>query len=202
MQTFLNLLGFTLFSYLLGSIPFGVIFGYLFTGKDIRVGGSGRSGGTNTIRQAGWRAGLLTVIFDVGKGALAVWLAQQYGAHWIAPALAGAAVTAGHCWPLFAGFRGGMGLATGSGVMLTAYPWGFLPAFGVLFAAALVWRHPARAALTTCVIGMPMIWLISQAAQPTAIGIGLGVVVAARALPDWNQKRKASVWLGEVKTEN
>jgi glycerol-3-phosphate acyltransferase PlsY len=197
----LNTLAFTLLAYGLGSIPFGVIFGYLFTGRDIRAGGSGRAGGTNTIRQAGWKAGLLAVFGDVAKGLLAVWLAQRYGAHWLAPALAAAAVTAGHCWPLFAGFRGGMGLATGGGVLLMVYPLGFLAAFAALLAAAFILRQPVRAALAACVIGLPIVWLLSQDAEVSSIAAGLAGVVAARALPDWNERRRESMWLGDVKRD-
>ena len=68
--------GILLLSYLLGSIPFGVIFVRLFSGKDVRGVASGRTGGTNAARAAGLGVGLLTAIMDGAKGAGAVWLAE------------------------------------------------------------------------------------------------------------------------------
>jgi glycerol-3-phosphate acyltransferase PlsY len=183
----------TAVAYLLGSIPFGVLAGYVFLRRDIRAGGSGHSGGTNTIRQAGWVAGVSVIVLDVAKGALAVWLAMAYGEPVWAPALAGGAVVAGHCWPVFAGFRGGMGLATAGGVMLIAYPLGFVGALGVLLGAAFVLRQPARSGIATALFGPPLIWLFSQSAQATAVAAAAGLVIAVRALPDWSRKRKA-VW--------
>lgn len=183
----------TLGAYLLGSIPFGVVMGYAFTGKDIRSGGSGHSGGTNTIRQAGWAAGVLTIVLDVAKGALAVWLGLTYTEGWWTPALAAGAVVAGHCWPIFAQFKGGMGLAPAGGVMMLAYPLGFFGAFGLLLACAFILKHSARAAFTTAIIGPVLIGLLSQNLTLTAIAVALGLVIAIRATSDWNHTRRA-VW--------
>jgi glycerol-3-phosphate acyltransferase PlsY len=180
-------------AYLLGSLPFGVLLGYVVLGRDIRAGGSGHSGGTNTIRQAGWGVGLLVIVLDVAKGALAVWLALTYGDGLWAPALAAGAVVAGHCWPIFAGFRGGMGLATAGGVMAVAYPLGFVAALGALIALAFVLRHSARAAFSTGLFGPVVIWGLSASAQATAIAAALGVVIAVRALSDWRRKQRV-VW--------
>lgn len=183
----------TLGTYVLGSIPFGVLVGYVFTGQDIRAGGSGHSGGTNTIRQAGWAAGVITIALDVAKGALAVWLGLTYSEGWWTPALAAGAVAAGHCWPLFAQFKGGMGLATAGGVLMLAYPLGFVGAFGLLLACAFALKHSARASFTAAVIGPVLIGLLSQNLTLTAIAVALGLVIAIRATSDWNRKQKA-VW--------
>jgi glycerol-3-phosphate acyltransferase PlsY len=186
-------LGLTAAAYLIGSIPFGVLLGYLALRRDIRAGGSGHSGGTNAIRQAGWRIGLMVIALDVAKGALAIWLAFAFGDELWAPALAAGAVMAGHCWPVFAGFRGGMGLATAGGVMAVAYPLGFAAALGVLIAAAFMLRHSARAAFATGLAGPFVIWGLSMSAQATAIAATLGFVIAIRALCDWRRKQRA-VW--------
>ena len=190
---------FAALAYLIGSIPIGVLVGYAFLRRDIRAGGSGHSGGTNTIRQAGWVAGVLVIALDVTKGALAVWLGMRYGDSVWAPALAAGAVVAGHCWPLFANFRGGMGLATAGGVMLASYPPGFAGALGILLAAAFVLRQPARSSFTAAVLGPPLIALVSQSPQPTAVALAVGLVIAVRALSGWNRKQKA-VW--DVRKEN
>lgn len=180
-------------AYLIGSIPFGVLVGYAFTGRDIRAGGSGHSGGTNTIRQAGWRAGLIVVVLDVAKGALAAWLALQFGSDAWALAFAAGGVVAGHCWPLFAGFRGGMGLAPTGGVLLIVYPLGFTAALGLLIAAAFLLKHSARSAFTASLLGPPVIGLLSQSLAITAVAAALGLVIAVRSLSDWNRKQRA-VW--------
>jgi glycerol-3-phosphate acyltransferase PlsY len=75
MQTLIGI-GAVLFGYILGSIPFGLLIVKIKTGKDIREIESGRTGGTNAMRAAGFWAGLLTAIMDIMKGAIAVWVAE------------------------------------------------------------------------------------------------------------------------------
>ena len=94
--------GILLLSYLLGSIPFGVIFVRLFSGKDVRGVASGRTGGTNAARAAGLGVGLLTAIMDGAKGAGAVWLAEALlpAADWM-HVLAPLAAIVGHNYSIF-----------------------------------------------------------------------------------------------------
>ena len=105
-------------AYVIGSIPFSILVTRLLKGTDVRTHGSGHAGATNTMRVAGWFPGIMVMILDIGKGALVAWLAMRYGAGsaiaWIATGL----VVVGHCWPIFAGFQGGMGLATAGGALL------------------------------------------------------------------------------------
>ncbi len=111
--------------YLMGSFPTGVLVGR-YVGVDVRSVGSGKTGATNVLRSAGWRAGLIVAVIDTLKGALPVLLAEhlyatttQVGsaATWIA-ALSGLAAIIGHNYPIFAGFRGGRGVATTGGIAL------------------------------------------------------------------------------------
>lgn len=112
--------------YLLGSFPSGVVYVKLFTGKDVREVGSGRTGGTNAMRAAGFWAGLLTALSDVFKATLSVWLAQ-----WLLPAearawgmvLAGLGAILGHNHSVFLGFKGGAGGATCVGGAIAMWPW-------------------------------------------------------------------------------
>ncbi|PJA39589.1 MAG: acyl-phosphate glycerol 3-phosphate acyltransferase, partial [Lysobacterales bacterium CG_4_9_14_3_um_filter_62_6] len=104
-----------LMAYLLGSLSGSLLLGR-WRHVDIRALGSGNAGGTNAFRTQGWRFGLSVALFDIGKGALAVWIGQR-GV--IDPALAlrlgmacGAGAGLGHVWPLYFGFRGGKGAAT------------------------------------------------------------------------------------------
>lgn len=103
-------------SYLIGSIPFSYLVARFWKGIDIRKLGSGNVGTTNVWRNAGPAAGILALAGDLGKGVLAVILAKNFGGATLV-ALAAAATLAGHCWPVFLGFRGGKLVATGVGVI-------------------------------------------------------------------------------------
>lgn len=120
----------TAVAYLVGAIPVGFLVARAFGLGDIRRHGSGTIGATNVLRTMGRGAALLTLIGDVAKGALAVWLGRVIALE-AAPAAAVAAV-AGNCWPVFLAFRGGKGVATGFGALLTLVPLAVAP-------AALVW---------------------------------------------------------------
>lgn len=113
---------FILAAYALGSLSGSLLLGRL-RGVDIRTLGSGNAGGTNALRTQGFRFALGTVLVDVGKGALAVWLAQRFGPDlaWL-PYAAAAAAVFGHVWPVFHGFRGGKGAGTLVGALLMLWP--------------------------------------------------------------------------------
>jgi glycerol-3-phosphate acyltransferase PlsY len=130
-----------LVSYLLGSIPFGYLIVSAKTGSDIRETGSGGTGATNVSRRAGKSAGVLTLLLDALKGAAAVLIARsiladvQNGAWWIA--VSGIVAMLGHIFPVWLGFRGGKGVATGVGVFAVLAPVPLVCA-GVLF-FVVVW---------------------------------------------------------------
>jgi len=105
-------------AYLLGSIPTAVIVARKFWGVDIRSIGDGNMGAHNTKAQFGWSAGILVALFDFGKGALAVWLAQAAALDLGWQLLALAFAVLGHDFPVFAHFQGGQGLATTLGGLL------------------------------------------------------------------------------------
>jgi len=107
-------------AYLLGSIPVGYLLGRLW-GVNVLEWGSGRTGGTNVLRSAGIVPALLTGALDIGKGALAVWLAGQMTGYPAAEVLAGAAVILGHNYSVFLGFRGGAGVGTSLGALGAIY---------------------------------------------------------------------------------
>ncbi len=104
------------FSYLFGSIPWGLVIGQVFFHKDIRKEGSGNAGGTNAGRVLGKPIGVLVILLDALKGFISMCVA-----HWIAPGVevyAGLACCIGHCFPCFAGFKGGKAVATTYGFFL------------------------------------------------------------------------------------
>ncbi len=109
-------------AYLLGSISWGYLAGRL-RGVDVRQVGSGSTGMTNVLRTLGPLFAVLVLVGDVGKGALAVLLARLLtGGSPLAEALAATLAVIGHNWPVFSGFRGGRGIATGVGGLITLNP--------------------------------------------------------------------------------
>jgi len=116
-------------AYVSGSLPFGLWVGRLARGVDIRTMGSGNLGATNVYRSLGPGLGVLTLLLDIAKGALPVWLVPHAafaaafpgGLEWCQLAVALAAV-AGHVWTFLAGFKGGKGVATTVGVLLALAP--------------------------------------------------------------------------------
>lgn len=146
-----------LIAYLLGSIPFGVLIAKALGGPDVRSSGSGNIGAANVARTAGPLAGLLTLVFDAGKGYLAVWIAAQWihgssSARWMI--FAAIAAVVGHMFPVWLRFKGGKGVATMFG--------SFIPiSWFAVVAAAVLW------------ILVVAFWRYSS----------LGSMVAAAALP-------------------
>lgn len=125
-------------AYLLGSISGSLLLGRL-RGVDIRTQGSGNAGGTNALRTQGWRFALGVVVIDVGKGALAAWLAslvEPEPGPWALAALL--AAMAGHIWPAFHGFRGGKGAATLAGGLAVAWPLALVPVLATWIACLVL----------------------------------------------------------------
>ena len=168
-------IGAVVIGYILGSIPFGLLIVKLKTGKDIRKVESGRTGGTNAVRAAGFGAGLLTAILDILKGAAAVWIAQAIspGNHLI-HVLAPLAAILGHNHSIFLAerdengtlrLRGGAGGAPAVGGAMGLW----LPMFPVVVAVgAVVWFTIGIASLATMTI--PIIVIIVFAIR-AALGL-------------------------------
>jgi glycerol-3-phosphate acyltransferase PlsY len=133
-------------SYLLGSIPFGFLLVKLSQGKDIRSFGSGNIGATNVFRKSRL-TGILTLILDAGKGALAVaiagWLVGS--ASWMA--IAAVAAIIGHIFPIWLKFKGGKGVATGCGAFLVLSPVAVLTTLGLFVLVAVTTRYVSAASV-------------------------------------------------------
>ncbi len=117
-------------AYLLGALPVGFLVVRIFSGKDIRQFGSGRTGGTNAMRAAGALAGILTGLGDVAKGFGAVYIARLFFPQDpllpLMEALCGVAAVAGHNWSIYLGFRGGAGTGPNAGVATALWPYSAL----------------------------------------------------------------------------
>lgn len=190
----MEILFFALLGYLAGSLPFALWVTRRVKGVDLRDAGSGHVTTTNTIRQAGWSWGLLVLGLDLTKGLLPVYLASQRGLPaWAVAITAGLAVV-GHCWPLWAQFRGGMGLATTGGSLLAVSPLGFALALGLLLSLVLILRHSARGALFAGLLLTPLFWLLNLPTNVIWIGATTGVVLAIRFYDDWHRQYH-ELWL-------
>jgi glycerol-3-phosphate acyltransferase PlsY len=110
-------------AYLIGSIPVGYIVVFVLTGKDVRMQGSGRTGGTNALRAGGSRAGFLTGAGDMLKGLAAVLVARAIAGHTpTVDVLAGFAAVVGHNWSIYMRFKGGAGTGTAIGAAVAMWP--------------------------------------------------------------------------------
>lgn len=138
-------------SYLLGAIPFGWLLVKLVRGSDLRRFGSGNIGATNAGRALGKWAAVLVYLLDGAKGwlpaaAFADLFRLQTEGAW-QPSLIGAAAVAGHCFPVYLGFRGGKGVATTTGVMAALDPLALGLAAGVWIVTLVFTRYVSVASI-------------------------------------------------------
>jgi glycerol-3-phosphate acyltransferase PlsY len=167
-----------LLGYLLGSVPFGMVFARVFGLGDLRAIGSGNIGATNVLRTGNKLAALLTLIGDVGKGAFAVLVARAALGE-DAAQIAGFGAYLGHLFPLYIGFRGGKGVATWLGTMLAvAWPVG-LAAAATWLATALVFRISSLAGLTAAALTPLWAWLLG-APQVVVLALALAGLIFLR----------------------
>jgi len=165
--------------YLLGSIPFGLVVTYLGGAGDIRTVGSGNIGATNVLRTGRKGLALLTLLGDGGKGIAAVLLARHFLGE-TAAALAGGAAFLGHLFPVWLRFKGGKGVATFFGVMLSAaWPVGVMAALTWLAVAALM-RLSSLAALTAVALAPAYALATDQPPAITALALFMAVLVFIR----------------------
>ena len=166
---------FFLISYLLGSIPFGLLLAKLFGRKDVRQAGSGNIGATNVARVAGIVPGVLTLLLDAAKGAFAVLMAAR-GAEgdtrWMMLAAVGALV--GHCFPVWLKFRGGKGVATALGVFLVLCPLAAVSALVLFVLCVAYWRYVSLGSVAAAA-AMPLLIYFLWAphhAPPIIVNVG------------------------------
>ena len=185
-----------IFGYLCGSLPFSVWITRRVKKVDVRDAGSGHAGTTNTIRQAGFGWGALVFILDVAKGFLPTYLAliERDTISLYVIVLTAAFTVIGHCWPVFAQFRGGMGLATTGGALLAINPLTFFICVGLLVLLVLVVRHSARASVFTGILAAPVLWILNIRDLSLWVAAATGAVISVRFLVDWNRKYR-ELWL-------
>jgi acyl phosphate:glycerol-3-phosphate acyltransferase len=141
-------------SYLIGSIPNSIIISKAVSGIDIRNHGSGNAGGTNVMRVLGWKYGLVVIFLDALKGAIAVVIISRlffgplpfenvspFDDFTLVQIIAGMSAVIGHIWTVFAGFKGGKGIATALGMLLTLITIDMLIAVGIFGLVVLISRY-------------------------------------------------------------
>jgi glycerol-3-phosphate acyltransferase PlsY len=170
-----------LIGYLLGSIPWGMVLTRVAGRGDIRHIGSGNIGATNVLRTGSKTLALLTLLLDLAKGALAVGI----GALWSQEAAltAAAAVILGHMFPVWLGFRGGKGVATGFGVLLAlTWPVALLAAL-LWLATALLFQYSSLAALVAAFASavLATVFAANQASAFVIAGIALLIILRHHA---------------------
>jgi glycerol-3-phosphate acyltransferase PlsY len=171
-------------AYLIGSIPFGYLIVKLTRGADVRQTGSGGTGATNVSRRAGKLAGVATLLLDALKGAVAVFIAakwcDQFQLNWMTAdwIILGGAVAAivGHIFPVWLGFRGGKGVATGAGVFLMIAPVALLGAGVVFLAVVLITRYVSLGSIIAAA-AIPVFGWFSGLRAPELTGAIVGALL-------------------------
>jgi len=169
--------------YLLGSIPFAYIAARLIKGVDIRRVGGGNVGALNTMREIGTFAGLAVLLADMGKGALAVLIAQWLGVSLIFVFIVGLAAVVGHSWPVFLKFKGGMGGATAMGVLLALTPVEFAISFAIMVIVVLVTSN-FRLGMGVGLAFLPLIiWWFGNDSSLIIYSLALPLFLGLRNIP-------------------
>lgn len=161
-------------SYLVGSIPTSIIVSKLSRGIDIRNYGSGNAGGTNVMRVLGWKQGLFVIFLDAMKGVLAVVVIARlhdgsmpfanltpFDDFTLIQIIAGISAVIGHIWTVFAGFKGGKGIATALGMLLMISTIDMLIAIGIFVAVVGISRYVSLGSIIGA-ISIPVILFVRE----------------------------------------
>lgn len=186
-------------AYFLGSVPTALIVSHLVARTDIRLHGDGNMGARNTAHILGWKAGWVVAGVDISKGAGSIWLAQAFGMGSFWQVMAGTCAVLGHDFPIYAGFRGGQGLAATLGVFFVLAPreslYG-LGAYGVLY---LLTRN-----FDLCA-GVGIALLVLQTlgfGEPTEILIGEVAIVLLVPIKKLLDRHQNMILLGNAPVKN
>lgn len=166
------------FAYLLGTFPSAAIVGRR-AGHDVTQEGSKNPGTSNIVRLMGWKAGLVVLLLDMGKGALAAGVGLAIDDHRGAYIL-GVAAVIGHVFPVTRHFKGGRGVATAAGVLAVVFPF-VIVVLGVVWVAIARGLHKASVASVVCAILFPTIVALRGGGKlDLAVTCGLAAIVIVR----------------------
>ncbi len=154
-------------AYLLGSIPFGMVLARLMGLGNLRDIGSGNIGATNVLRTGNKTAAVLTLVFDAGKGAVAVLVARAMFGE-AAAQIAALASFAGHCFPVWLNFKGGKGVATFLGILLALFWPAGIAACLTWLVTAIIGRISSLSALVSTAASIAWVWVLGM---PSAVAL-------------------------------
>ena len=176
--------------YASGSLPWGLWLGWAFRRVDIRTVGSRNLGATNVFRSLGRGLGLATLLLDILKGALPVWIVPHLpisaafpGGREVCALAVGFAAIAGHVWTIFAAFKGGKGVATTVGVLLAVAPLAFAAFVTVFIITVAATRYVSLGSILGSIAFAVTLGLIGRGGvtSPTfAFGVVVALLVIAR----------------------
>jgi len=167
-------------AYLLGSIPFALIFARRWGAADLRRVGSGNLGAANVMRVSGVAAGVMVAALDMAKGAASVWLAGRFSAGPEIPAAAGFAAIVGHIYPVWLRFRGGKGVATACGVFSMLTPLAVPPALIVFVITVWVTKYISLGSLLASLALPPLAYVVGSPAPAVFAAIAASILIVVR----------------------
>jgi glycerol-3-phosphate acyltransferase PlsY len=182
MTTFFHVIGLVI-AYLVGSIPSSVWIGRYFYGIDVREYGSGNAGATNTFRVLGKKAGIPVLLIDVFKGWISVNMAYltdyRPGSEPFVnfQLVLGIAALLGHIFPVYAGFRGGKGIATLLGIILAVHPMAALISIAVFLVVLLVSRYVSLGSMVAAISFPILIIVFFKSPIPSLVIFSLVIAV-------------------------
>ena len=172
--------GLVFLSYLIGSIPFGLVLGKL-KGVDVRQGGSKNIGATNVTRQLGKGLGVLTLVGDTGKGFLPMLVVASLlngrGDTELWVVLSGGAAFLGHLYPLYLRFKGGKGVATALGVFFYLNPLAALIDILIFVGVVYNWGFVSLGSLTAALMMPGLVWLLTGSLSYTILAGVIGALI-------------------------
>ncbi|MCD6130772.1 MAG: glycerol-3-phosphate 1-O-acyltransferase PlsY [Candidatus Hydrothermae bacterium] len=169
---------YVILTYLVASIPFGLIFCKLFKGVDVRTVGSGNIGATNVFRAAGPLAAFLTALFDISKSFFPVLIAKKYFALDLASVVALSAVV-GHCFSIYLKFKGGKGVATTLGAFFALTWKGGIIFFGTWLVVVLISGFVSLASIFAS-LTLPLYYIITKELVPSLSGLLIMLIIIVR----------------------
>ena len=169
-----------LLAYLIGSIPFGLVYGKL-AGIDIRQSGSGNIGATNVNRLLGKKLGLMTLISDAAKGlipmALTGWLLKDQPGTDLWVTLCGSAAFLGHIFPISLKFQGGKGVATALGIFLYLNPLAALAAVIIFVCVVYLGGYVSLGSLLAAASMPAIIWLVDGSREHIIMTVAIAILI-------------------------
>ena len=175
-----------LIGYVLGSLPFALIIGKVFYNTDVRLHGSGNLGGSNTGRVLGKKAGITVMVLDVAKVVVAFTITSLLKYQLSSIILAGCFATIGHCYPLFANFKGGKAVSTLYGFLFGCMiyvfhdPLVFFLPLGVFLLTLYITKIVAISSIISSVVSSIYIWMINDNMLINLAAIAIALLLTYR----------------------